>query len=198
MMDCLQETTHPAPPTRPAAADQRSPKVRRAQRGLTGFGVVLLAAGAVLLTALLIAPNEVERTYGTIKTEVTKTVAGVREDVFGELPTVTLGRTGDVAELDSCDGTFTHMTSYDESRVPPVWAAHNGCQGDVLLPWEIGQHIRMTDSDQVYEVIDIRHTPQVWATIDDLEGLDGDLALQTCFYGEDKMKFVGLRPVEEG
>lgn len=47
----------------------------------------------------------------------------------------------------------------------------------------------------MYEVVDIRHTPQVWATFEDIEGLNGELALQTCFYGEDKMKFVGLRPV---
>ncbi|WP_449276634.1 hypothetical protein [Leucobacter sp. GX24907] len=168
----------------------------RKHRGLAVFGAALLIAGGGLLAAMAFAPTEVERTYGTLKTEVRRAVDGVQRDVFGELPTVTLGGSGDVAELDSCDGTFTHMKSYDESRVPPIWAAHNNCQGDALLPWEVGQHIRVADSDQVYEVVDIRHTPQVWATIDDLEGLDGDLALQTCFYGEDKMKFVGLRPVE--
>ena len=46
-------------------------------------------------------------------------------------------------------------------------------------------------------VIDIRYTPKIWATTEDLIGLQGELALQTCFYGEDRMKFIGLVKVED-
>lgn len=149
-----------SPQDRLTQRESGPPAVRRkrGRRALVPLGTALLLAGGTLLAGLAFAPEQVERVYGAVKTEATKTVAGVQEEVFGELPTVTLGQTGDVAELDSCDGNFTHMTSYDESRVPPVWAAHNGCQGDVLLPWEVGQHIRVAGSDQVYEVVDIRHT----------------------------------------
>jgi hypothetical protein len=77
-----------------------------------------------------------------------------------------------------------------------VWAAHNNCGGDVLLPWEEGQRIQFEGDDQVYEVVDIRYTPKIWASTSDLVGLGGELALQSCFYGEDRMKFIGLDPVE--
>lgn len=175
--------------------DGRPPRRRRG--GLSAVaGVLLLAAGGAVMVCLLAAPQTVEYTYGTVKTALTDSISTAREEVFGDLPTVTLGATGGVPELDGCDGTFTEMSSYEHEGVPPVWAAHNNCHGDVLLPWETGQRVQVEGSDQVYEVVDIRHTPKTWATIDDLVGLGGSFALQTCFYGEDRMKFVGLEPVE--
>lgn len=51
--------------------------------------------------------------------------------------------------------------------------------------------------DGLYEVVDIRHTSKVWSSTDDLVGLRGDLALQSCFYGQDQMKFVGLERILE-
>ena len=156
---------------------------------------ILVSTGGVLLVGSLGAPQAVERAYGAIRTPITGTVAVMREEVLGELPAVGLGVTGGVVELDACDGTFTEMDSYERDGVPPVWAAHNHCRGDVLLPWETGQRVQVTGSDQVYEVVDIRFTPKTWATTDDLVGLGGSLALQTCLYGEDRMKFVGLEPV---
>lgn len=169
----------------------------RRRRDIAGLAVagVLIAAGGALLIGTLSAPQTVEHAYGTVKTSITGTVDEVREETFGVLPTVRLGATGGVPALDACDGSFTEMASYKREGVPPVWAAHNNCLGDVLLPWETGQHIRLEGSGQVYEVIDIRHTGKTWATTEDLIGLGGSLALQTCFYGEDSMKFVGLEPV---
>ena len=81
--------------------------------------------------------------------------------------------------------------------MPETAAAHNNCGGDVLLPWDEGQQIQIEGRDEVYEVIDIRYTSKIWASTDDLVGLQGDLALQTCFYGEDRMKFVGLEVVDD-
>lgn len=159
--------------------------------------IALMVSSAAVLAGYLFMPDQLERVYGATKTAIAEVTSDVREDRFGELPTVTLGVTGGTTELDGCDGTFTQMTSYEGGDVPPVWAAHNGCEGDILLPWEIGQHVGVAGNDRVYEVVDIRHTPQVWATIDDIEGIEGELALQTCFYGQDKMKFVGLRPIEQ-
>lgn len=47
------------------------------------------------------------------------------------------------------------------------------------------------------EAFDVRNTPKVWPTIDDLVGIEGSFALQTCYYGEDRMKFIGLEPVDQ-
>lgn len=107
------------------------------------LSVVALLGGGGILVGLALAPEQLAHAYGMVKTAATKAVSDLREETFGELPTVTLGQTGDVEELDNCDGTFTEMTSYEGSDAPPVWAAHNGCQGDVLLPWELGQHIQV-------------------------------------------------------
>ncbi|GAA3659642.1 hypothetical protein [Microbacterium marinilacus] len=159
------------------------------------IGVLLLLAGAAVLAFQLFAPQQVEHAYGVVKTEVTKRVDDVREEVFEELPVVKLGVSGGIPELDRCDGTFTEMLSYEREGVPPVWAAHNNCGGDVALPWEIGQRIQVEGSDDVYEIVDIRLTSKIWSSTDDLVGLGGELALQTCFYGVDEMKFIGLTKV---
>lgn len=155
----------------------------------------MIAVGAALGAGALLAPDMTQRVYGTVKVTASQALASARQQVTGEIPTVRLGVSGDVAELDRCDGTFTEMTSYENDSVPEVWAAHNNCGGDVVLPWDVGQRLRLEGSDQVYEVVDIRRTAKTWATTDDLVGLDGELALQTCHYGEDRMKFIGLRPV---
>lgn len=168
---------------------------------------VLLLAGAGLLAGAFLAPNEVQRVYGAVKVKVDETVQTVKvkvgetvqtdqEDTFEVLPEVALGVSGGIPELDRCDGTFTEMLSYEHAGVPPVWAAHNNCGGDVLLPWDVGQRLRFAGSEQVYEVVDVRTVPKTWSTTADLVGLGGDLALQTCFYGEDRMKFIGLTPVD--
>jgi hypothetical protein len=162
---------------------------------LRALGVVLLLAGAGILAMYFLAPQQTERVYGDLKTSVIQGVDDVRADVFDELPVVRLGATGGIPELDRCDGTFTEMASYEREGVPPVWAAHNNCGGDVALPWEIGQEIRIEGRDEVYEIVDIRETSKIWSSTSDLVGLGGDLALQTCYYGEDRMKFLGLAPV---
>lgn len=158
------------------------------------LGVGLVAAQFVVPEAEIAMPQPVERAYGEAKIAVGGTVDSVREEVLGDLPTVKLGVKGGMKELDRCDGTFTEMSSYEHEGVPPVWAAHNNCSGDVLLPWKLGQRIRLNNG-QVYQIVDIRVTKKTWATVDDLVGLGGQLALQSCFYGEDRMKFIGLAPV---
>ncbi|GAB2518253.1 hypothetical protein GCM10027064_14900 [Microbacterium petrolearium] len=171
-------------------------KKRRGAKLLTVFGIVLIAAGAVMIGTYAVMPEESARVYGALKTKVTSTVDEVKEEVFEELPTVRIGVVGGRHELDLCDGTFTVMSSYEREGVPETAAAHNNCGGDVLLGWEQGQRIRIEGRDQVYEVVDIRYTSKIWSSTADLVGLGGELALQSCFYGEDRMKFVGLAPVD--
>lgn len=176
---------------------QRASTKRRVGRIVAAVvGAALMVGGGVVVAGVVFAPQAVEKTYGDVKTAVVSSIEGVREEVLGDLPTVRLGVSGHIAELDRCDGTFTHMASYEHADVPPIWAAHNMCAGDVLLAWEVGQRVMVEGDDQVYAVVDIRETPKTWATIDDLIGLRGSFVLQSCFYGEDRMKFVGLAPIE--
>ncbi|WP_029150399.1 hypothetical protein [Microbacterium indicum] len=179
-------------------ARQATGRKRRGGWIITALGGVLVLAGAVVLAGVIFAPDETERVYGSVKTEVDKTVTQVQEQVTGELPTVTIGVVGGKSQLDYCDGTFTVMTSYEREGVPTTAAAHNNCQGDVLLGWEDGQKINVVGGgfDGEYQVVDIRYTSKIWSSTDDLVGLQGALALQSCFYGEDRMKFVGLEPVD--
>ncbi|WP_203136996.1 hypothetical protein [Microbacterium sp. JZ31] len=169
--------------------------MRRSRTILRTLGVALLVAGAVLAAAALLMPQAVEKAYGEARTAVIQQVDQVRQDVFSELPSVALGARGGIPELDRCDGTFTEMLSYEREDVPPVWAAHNNCAGDVILGWGGGQQVRIDGRDEIYEVTDIRYTSKIWSSTDDLVGLGGELALQTCFYGEDRMKFVALTEV---
>ncbi|WP_110588107.1 hypothetical protein [Microbacterium suaedae] len=172
-------------------------KRKRGNIVLGALGGVLIVGGAALLAGVLLAPEQVEKGYGGVKVAIGSTIDSVQEEVFEELPTVTVGATGGIPELDLCDGTFTIMTSYEREGVPETAAAHNNCGGDVLLSWDEGQRIRIDGRDEVYEVVDIRYTSKIWSSTDDLVGLQGEIALQSCFYGEDRMKFVGLEPVSE-
>ena len=173
----------------------RSRDRRRGGRATRVIAIGLLVAGAGILLTSFVAPQVTERAYGQVKTVVVSTVDSARSTMWNELPVVRLGATGGVSELDRCDGTFTEMSSYVRKDVPPVWAAHNNCGGDVSLPWQLGQRVHIEGRDEVYEVVDIRAVSKTWSSTDDLVGLGGDLALQTCFYGEDRMKFVGLTAV---
>ncbi|KQQ62663.1 hypothetical protein [Microbacterium sp. Leaf320] len=110
-----------------------------------------------------------------------------------ELPSVRLGASGSAIDLDRCDGTFTEMVDYRQREVPPVWAAHNNCGGDTILPWKEGQ--RFLVGDEEYEVVEVRLLPKYTATPKDLLGMKGELALQTCLYGEPLMSFVGATSV---
>lgn len=169
---------------------------RRAWRVIGGIlAFVLITAGIGIAGLSMFAPQTAERLYGEIRTQAVTVVDDVRAEVLKEYPAVTLGATGGRAELDRCDGTFTEVVSYQRDGVPPVWAAHNNCGGDTILAWQLGDQVKLEGDETVYEVVDVRTTSKTWSSTDDLVGLGGDLALQTCFYGEDRMKFVGLSPV---
>ncbi|MGO1852752.1 MAG: hypothetical protein ACTH0V_05015 [Microbacteriaceae bacterium] len=175
----------------PTATPAHASRPRRGRRAASIIGGLLITAGLAIIAGLIFAPQALEQAYGNVRT----TVISAADDLRGTLPTIRLGATGGIPDLDRCDGTFTEMTSYEHDGVPPVWAAHNNCQGDVILPLELGQQVQVEGDNRIYEVVDIRPTPKVWATTDDLVGLNGELALQTCFYGEDRMRFVALESV---
>lgn len=167
----------------------------------TAVGGLLVAGGLVLATGVAVAPEATEKIYGEAKTQVQElsreSLGVVEQTVTGQksYPQIQLGVSGTIRELDRCDGTFTEMSSYEREGIPPVWAAHNNCGGDIILPWDVGTEVQLAGDPTVYSIVDIRYTSKVWSSTDDLVGLQGELALQSCFYGEDRMKFIGLQPV---
>jgi len=166
---------------------------RRGGRVLLLVSVVLVVLGLVLSLASAFAPEAVDRVTGEAKVAI----ATQLRTLFApdDLPVVRLGDEGQIRDLDDCDGTFTEMVSYRLDGVPPLYAAHNYCGGDAILGWDIGQHVRVAGSDTVYEVVEERRTVK-WADAQLLQGMRGEFLLQTCFYGQNLMRFVGLEPVD--
>lgn len=160
--------------------------------GVAG-GILLFTVGITVAIVGAAWPEQVERSYAVVQ----KSVSQWRYEALGDLPQARLGSVGGTSELDQCDGTFTMMKSYESDGVPPVWAAHNYCGGDVVLTLELGQQVEIEHEGEtvVYEVVDTRDTPKKWVTTQALVGIKGDFALQTCYHGENRMKFIGLRPV---
>ena len=167
---------------------------RRPRRrfGLLFASVVLVGLGMSFLSASVFAPDLVDKVTGDVKVSVLKQF----HQMFApdELPTIRLGGEGGMVELDHCDGTFTEMVSYRIDDVLPLFAAHNNCGGDVILGWDLGQRVMVEGSDVVYEVVEERHTPK-WSNVEALVGMTGEFMVQTCFYGENRMRFLSLAPV---
>lgn len=174
---------------------RKRPRVGR----ITGniLGGALMAAGAGVLILALTAPQTIEQGYGEVRGAINDVSASVSvSEAQGVLPAVALGVAGGQEELDWCDGTFIEMVSYQTAEnVPPVYAAHNNCGGDVVLNWTAGTQLTIDGRPGTYEVVEVRNTEKHWVTTDELVGLQGELALQSCFYGENRMQFVGLMPV---
>lgn len=168
---------------------------RRPRRrfGLLFASIVLVGLGMSFLSASVFAPDLVDKVTGDVKVSVLKQF----HQIFApdELPTIRLGGEGGMVELDHCDGTFTEMVSYRIDDVLPLFAAHNNCGGDVILGWDLGQRVMVEGSDVVYEVVEERHTPK-WSNVEALVGMTGEFMVQTCFYGENRMRFLSLAPVD--
>ncbi|WP_025104763.1 hypothetical protein [Microbacterium paraoxydans] len=205
----MNATPHPAD-LEPHAASIEKSTAQRASRSQAvriiiaiALVAVALAAAFFIIQALQPAPTSATveapsrpSTQAQSTPEPTRTPAATPASV----PTadVTLGATGGEAELDRCDQTFTHIVAYG-TDLPPVWAAHNDCGGDVILPWSVGQEITLAVDGALstYTIVDARDTRKNGATTDDLTGITGDLVLQTCYYGQDRMKFIGLSPAAQ-
>ncbi|MCW3493392.1 hypothetical protein [Microbacterium sp. SSM24] len=180
----------------PAVAEHvpAAPAPRRRRFVLLILSLVFVAVGLVLFCASLLAPQLVDKVTGEAKVAIQTQVQEVVTP--GALPEIRLGGEGGVRDLDRCDGTFTEMIGYRVDEVLPLYAAHNFCGGDVILGWELGQRVRVVGTDTVYEVVEERQTPK-WSHVEKLRGMAGEFMLQTCFYGENRMRFLALAPVAE-
>ena len=182
----------------PAPAPKKRRKRFRVWGVISGVLVVgLIAVGVAGLISTAVAPEWTEEVVGNAVAQVQQTAvdAGVTPP-----PLLTLAGPGGQAELDRCDGTWTQMVQYIEGGVPqPVHSAHNGCGGNPLLTLEMGGTIdvRQLDGTVVtYQAVDERRVAQVGTTTADIMGMGGDLILQTCFWDNATMRFLGLSPVE--
>ncbi|WP_424468087.1 hypothetical protein [Pseudoclavibacter helvolus] len=112
------------------------------------------------------------------------------------MPSVRLGDLGSEALMDACDGSFPQLESYAaQDGLQPVYAAHNGCGGDVILPWSVGERVEVVAADgsaSVYVVSDFRDVAKFGSSTRDVLGLTGSLLLQTCHWGDPQMRFVAL------
>lgn len=79
-------------------------------------------------------------------------------------------------------------------KVVPLYSAHNTCDGDINLGWDVGQLVRVSGSDTIYEVVAER---QAITGSDSgiLETMPDEMALQTCFYGTGIMRLLALSPL---
>ena len=166
--------------------------VRRPSRALW-WGIGFTVCAAALLIWQLVSPASLERAVGETKVAVEQVV----EDTVApaEYPTIRLGGVGGRKALDRCNGKFIEMRSYRMRDVPPVYAAHNVCGGDVILRWKVGDTVRIDGRDTLYRVVEKRHTPK-WSLVTKLRGMKGELVVQTCYYGQNKMRFLGLEPIQ--
>lgn len=179
------------PDRRPAAQHAASRHREHPATRRLNTAAIVGAALALVSLAVLIFPSQLERAVGETKVAVE---AVVQDFVAREYPTVVLGPLGGEREMDWCDGRFIEMESYRIDGVPPVYAGHVNCGVDFILSWEIGDLVKVEGRDTIYEVVEERHTRK-WANIDSLRGMSGELVLQTCYWGQDKMRFLALEPV---
>jgi hypothetical protein len=163
----------------------------RRRVALTAIASFFLTASALLAVLAAVAPESVERVYGYLR----HTTQTVEHAMSTELPHVRLGDEGGTNLLDECDGSFSEMLSYRSADTIPVYAAHNNCGGDIIHPWNIGQQVRVEGRTAIYQVVDIRDVPKREGTTNDITNLQGEFSLQTCYYGVNQMKFVGLAPI---
>lgn len=195
--------------SRRGLAPRRRRSRKKRGRVFTVVSVVSGVLGVSMIVAAYALPDVTEKVTGTVTMAVTGTYENVRSQlaaITGQpesatIPNVELGAVGTgEAALDNAGWReFIELTDYRGVDIPPVFAAHNNHGGDILLNWEIGQRVHVTDENGdragVYEVAGDRFTPK-WGPVTQLAGMTGDLILQSCFYGEDRMRFVELTRVE--
>ncbi|PPF74911.1 hypothetical protein [Pseudoclavibacter sp. Z016] len=189
------------PITRRAARQARR-RVRRRQRGgtaLTAAGIMLAATGIALAVFPTLAPEAADRAYGQARiaaNEVTAHVAASGSPTGEQLPELRLGVLGPESLMDVCDGTFPQLEQYaTDPALQPMYAAHNGCGGDVILPLDLGDAVTVAAADgssSQYEVTDLRDVAKHGSTTNDAHGMTGAIVLQTCHWGEPLMRLTAL------
>lgn len=166
---------------------------KRSGNVLTIVGILFVTLGLGLIGFTMFFPDEAEKVAGEARIATGQAVMKAKGQKH---PIVSLGVKGGKRELDRCDGTFIEMGSYETEGLQPVYAAHNNCKGDVILPLNTGDIVEVKGRG-LHTITDIRYTKKTWSTTDDIMDMTGDFIVQSCFYGENRMKFMGLTPVDQ-
>ena len=109
--------------------------------------------------------------------------------------TIKISNRGGDKEMDYCASGFTDMIHYKGLDDHQLLAQHNKCGGDIILPMELGDHV-VIEGDQEYVITELRDTSKTITTAA-INDMDGDVLLQTCYWRENRMKFVALTPADE-
>jgi hypothetical protein len=159
-------------------------------------GAVLVCVGLALVITTLVAPDQVQQVRGSVRRAIHTVDIKLRHHGVAQ---VDLGPPGGKPALDDCTGKFIEMIQYRRTTsLQPTYAAHNYCDGDVILPWSEGTVVRVRDTTghrRPYRVTDTRNLPKFTSTTEDLLGLSGELVLQTCYWGKPTIHVVALTPV---
>ena len=184
------------------AAPKKNKKERKFLRGsVTVIGLTLILTGVSSIGVQYSNPELADKIgYNVKKVIVDQPVRKVKEEVFETYPTVRLNGSGGKYELDTAKrGDWVFLDGYSHVKdIPLVWAQHNNLGGDEILSWEAGQKFNVKGSgfDEVFVVVDTRDVYK-FGTVDQIKGMQGSIALQTCRYGENIIEFIGAVPLSE-
>lgn len=109
--------------------------------------------------------------------------------------TIHISNEGGDVEMDYCASGFTEMIHYEGLNDKRLLSQHNNCGGDIVLPMELGDHV-VIEGDQEYVITELRDTTKQITTAA-INDMNGDVLLQSCYYKDNKMKFVALTPVNK-
>lgn len=109
--------------------------------------------------------------------------------------TIKIANKGGDREMNYCADGFTDMIHYEGLNGKQMLARHNNCGGDILLPIVEGDHV-VIEGDQEYVVTELRDTTKHINT-GAVNDMNGTVLLQTCYWKDNRMKFVALTPLTE-
>jgi hypothetical protein len=109
--------------------------------------------------------------------------------------TIHISNEGGEPEMDACANGFTNMTVYKNLGEHKLLSQHNHCGGDIIIPMEQDDHV-IIEGDQEYVITELRETTKTSRT-SEIKDMNGEVILQSCYYRENRMKFVALTPVEK-
>lgn len=175
---------------------------------LKKFAIVLVALGTITILGALAFQLFGDKVISEIK-KGESTVVTVPTQEFPTLPdapttedtvevreyNIKIANRGGDREMDYCADGFTEMIHYKGLNGLRMLAQHNNCGGDIILPIEMGDRV-VIEGDQEYVVTELRDTTkQVDTTA--INNMNGTILLQTCYWRENRMKFVALTPLTE-
>ena len=172
---------------------------------LTVVGFLFVIIGVFVIVGGKVAPEFTEKYVQGVKVQVQKHVNKATKNITElfsseEVVPITLKveGSGGKRELDTAKGYFVELVDYNKvADVPVVYAQHNSLGGDVILTLNIGDKVNVVglgdlDGQYVFEK-ELKTSKKI--KVSELTPLNNYIVFQTCFYGEDSMRFIGLSPI---